>query len=98
MAKQSIDDGARLEQVRQCCQAILHRRIHRLHSSTDQVRIQAGPTRRDERARFVWKHQQQNESTTAFATAQYPEFLAFKGVPLAQDAYRFRNVLERGSV
>ena len=59
---------------------------------------QIGPIRRDQRAAAVREHDQQHCDATATQGAHDLQNAALKGVPLADDSYRTREVAEMGSV
>lgn len=64
---------------------------------TEHAVAPVGPTRRDQRARFIRQDQQQEQSLTAFAAAVDTKLPSLKRVPLAPNAHDRRKVLGLGS-
>ena len=98
-AKQSVDESTGSEQVRHRCQHERRRRgVVTPGRLAQYARAPVGPTRRDQRARFIRQDQQQMQLLTALTAAVDAKLLSLERVPLALNAHDRRKVPGLGSV
>ena len=82
--KESVDDGARAEQLREGCQPCV---LTALSLGQCLWRVQVSPCRGDQRARTVAQHQHQMQLSAPMHPAEYLQRLSLEGVATPDDRY-----------
>jgi hypothetical protein len=95
---ESVDDLAQVEQIAESAEIVATITGIVRRRSLGLLYAPVGPAGRNERSAAVWQDYKNEEDAASSDTTDHGERLAFKGVALADDGHRVRNITVMGSL